>query len=250
MLPIEKLLEPISLQMYKQHSFEMGEIPSYDGFTRFAREKNDEGITTPRNATPFYKFREALLKEQKFVCAYCGQEILCVENDHGKAQMKTEHFSPQDGTTENDLDYENLLACCKGNDDKKGENHCDSMKGEGILAYVQNPATIKVRDDEIIYQVNIRQEEVLLFSSNDMKNQELIGKKSGNLNLNHGSLKEARFLVWKNVLAKNLGDREPEWPIDKVNAIKEEYSNPEIIKNPKFKDFVLWYLENWLNQNA
>jgi len=65
--------------------------------------------------------REALLKEQGFICAYCMQRVKNAGNS-----TKIEHWSPR--TKENEKDYMNLLAVCKGNEGMTGHEHCDTLK--------------------------------------------------------------------------------------------------------------------------
>lgn len=68
------------------------------------------------------QLRESLLKEQGHLCAYCMRRI------HGVNDVKIEHFVPR--TQENELQYHNLLAVCKGGE---GEPYfaqcCDTKKG-------------------------------------------------------------------------------------------------------------------------
>jgi uncharacterized protein (TIGR02646 family) len=97
MLPINKLPEPQSLRNYK---LRRGNSASYSGF----------------KGGKFLELREQLLKEQKYVCAYCGQKLLVVFvelNGKENQKMKTEHFVPQNGNVDNDLNYQNLLGCSR-----------------------------------------------------------------------------------------------------------------------------------------
>ena len=164
--------------------------------------------------------------------------------------MKTEHFSPQDNTPENDLGYQNLLACCLGWDNKKGKGHCDSWKGEYHLEKVANPATIINRDEEIIYSVKTHLEEVLLLCSDEDKQNELTGGGKGTLNLNHDDLRRRRFDVYKNEIQKKLGSNSEEWIYQDVKNIRDNYSSlAEGRRHRAFKDFVLWYLDKWLSEH-
>lgn len=229
MLPISKLPEPPRLRKYKS---DHRAVASYDDFTRFKVE--------------FLELRQQLLKEQKYICAYCGQEILSVENENGVAQIKTEHFNPQDKTAVNDLNYTNLLACCLGNQHAKGENYCDSKKGEDPLNYLKNPSAINVRDRDILYKVNLRQGkegqgEVLVLSRNDSKDREL----NEVLNLNHDYLKSRRFQKWKNEVQNKLGE---DWTVSRVEEVRSAYVQLSNGCHKEFKDFILWYLDNWLQK--
>lgn len=85
-----------------------------------------EKRTTPGSTfddLPKAPLRAALLKEQGFICAYCMQRV---KDDAGST--KIEHWSPRN--KDNEKDYMNLLAVCKGNEGKPpAEQHCDTLKG-------------------------------------------------------------------------------------------------------------------------
>lgn len=69
------------------------------------------------------KIRTSLLEEQGYICAYCMKKL---KDD--SAQVKIEHYIAR--TEENELDYKNLLAVCKGNEGEPFENQtCDTRKG-------------------------------------------------------------------------------------------------------------------------
>lgn len=247
MLPISKQPEPAGLRKYKK---DWSQVASYEDFTRFKAE--------------FLKLRKQLLKEQKHVCAYCGQHLLIVENANGVAQMKTEHFSPQNGTAANDLNYQNLLACCLGNQDRPGDTYCDSKKAKTSLSHLQNPSTLSTRDRKILYKVNPKQEEVIVLSENAGKDFEL---NKDVLNLNHDYLKSRRFQMWKNEVHKKLGE-EKTWTVPRVREVRVAYAQTSVIDcedfaiidgnlvrgpvsktcHKEFKDFILWHLDKWLQK--
>lgn len=69
------------------------------------------------------KIRTSLLEEQGYICAYCMKKL---KDD--SSQVKIEHYVAR--TEENELDYKNLLAVCKGNEGEPFENQtCDTRKG-------------------------------------------------------------------------------------------------------------------------
>ncbi|TAD96752.1 MAG: TIGR02646 family protein, partial [Bacteroidetes bacterium] len=51
------------------------------------------------------ELRDSLLRDQKYICAYCMRRIS--EDD-----MKIEHFRSQSTHPDLDLDYRNMLAVC------------------------------------------------------------------------------------------------------------------------------------------
>ncbi len=68
------------------------------------------------------ELREALLKEQGHLCAYCMCRI------NGAGDVKIEHLAAR--TPKNELDYHNLLAVCRGGEDGAiAARSCDTRKG-------------------------------------------------------------------------------------------------------------------------
>lgn len=105
MIFIKKGSEPVGLKLYRKM-----EMASFDGMD-----------TEVKRA-----LRQSLLKEQGYLCAYCMSRI---KEDR---DVKIEHFSAR--TPENELDYRNLLAVCKGNEGSpRREQTCDTRKGNLVL---------------------------------------------------------------------------------------------------------------------
>lgn len=72
--------------------------------------------------------RESLLNEQNNLCAYCMSAI-------SKEDMKIEHFKSQSLYPQYQLDYSNMLGCCKGNEGKPNKlQTCDTHKGNMELS--------------------------------------------------------------------------------------------------------------------
>ena len=243
MLPISKLPEPLGLRAYKidlrDHATRTAGYDNFKNYTGYS-------IVFERiNRNAFYELRRQLLYEQRFVCAYCGQIIAQIINENGVAQMKTEHFNPQDETVANDLNYQNLLACCLGGQGNKGEGHCDSTKGEKVLHFIINPSILTQRDRTIMYKLNKVKEEVLILSSDNEKQEELNHKDI--LNLNHQRLRSRRFHTWKNQVLRQLGE-ERNWTVARVVEVRNSYNQITDGKHKEFKDFILWYLDDWLRK--
>ncbi|MCP4115780.1 MAG: TIGR02646 family protein [Desulfobacteraceae bacterium] len=73
--------------------------------------------------------KEQLLKEQGYLCAYCMKRI-------DVSNMKIEHWQSQSNYSDAQLDYNNMLACCLGNEGKPPkEQTCDTRKGNMNLTY-------------------------------------------------------------------------------------------------------------------
>lgn len=123
--------EPSCLTTYKR------ETTNHD-YTRFTNEARD----------CFDDLRLQLAQETGFLCCYCMQRIGFFEDTLSLPKIQVEHFKPKsvhNGNEEKEdlrLEYNNLLACCLGNNDlKKGdEKHCGALKGNVELS-LPNPAT-------------------------------------------------------------------------------------------------------------
>lgn len=74
---------------------------------------------------------QSLLREQGFVCCYCGNKI-DLDTSH------IEHFRPQNSFGHLDLEYTNLHASCQGETEEPKPAHCGHSKGNRFseAAYV------------------------------------------------------------------------------------------------------------------
>ncbi len=89
---------------------------------------------------PIEKLREALLKEQGYICAYCMREIPVNKKDPGLNQTsKIEHLKCRHKYPNSQLDYNNMVICCPGFID--GTEHCDKSKGKQDITFnIFNPS--------------------------------------------------------------------------------------------------------------
>ncbi len=103
--------------------------------------KSDEWKNSDENDTKLQRtffdsldkqvIREALVREQHGLCAYCMKRIEV--ND----KMNIEHFLPVKGHKDRVLDYGNMLGCCKGGSDTQDANKilcCDAAKKESEIS--------------------------------------------------------------------------------------------------------------------
>ena len=91
------------------------------------------------------KLRSALVKEQRRLCCYC----MCrIHEDNG--DVKIEHWKSQSRYPEDQLDYNNLLAACKGGKGKRyKDQHCDTRKDQDDLKW--NPAKLNHHIETHLY---------------------------------------------------------------------------------------------------
>ncbi len=76
--------------------------------------------------------RDALLRDQGYLCAYCQRRIPAKDG-----RMKVEHWHPQ-STGKDDRRWSNLLGVCLGDEaaesgSTRGERHCDTARGNAAL---------------------------------------------------------------------------------------------------------------------
>lgn len=70
---------------------------------------------------------EALLNEQKYVCAYCETRI-------SLEKSRIEHIKARSIHPNLQLDYTNMVICCEGGT-KNGGIHCDNAKGNKEVSF-------------------------------------------------------------------------------------------------------------------
>ncbi|MEO0042330.1 MAG: hypothetical protein RL329_1778 [Bacteroidota bacterium] len=173
----------------------------------------------------FDELRNTLITEQGNICCYCQQKIAFKTANTGKPLMKTEHFVPKKGKDKDEskqLDYNNLLAACLGNQDSGNENHCDSSKSDARLQVLPNPAEIRQSnfDGFLIYKVREREGCVDVIAA-DLANLELKKDIEERLHLNEQNLRQKRFAVWNAIWRKvNKGYK---IDIQQVKDIIEKY---------------------------
>lgn len=91
----------------------------------YKRSINASFDNLPKNVKD--DLRTSLLKEQGYLCAYCMKKL-----SDNSSEVKIEHYIARN--EENELDYNNLLAVCKGNEGEPFEKQtCDTRKGNSLL---------------------------------------------------------------------------------------------------------------------
>lgn len=146
MIYIQKKQEPKKLLEYRKHP-----DASFDAMDADVKEQ----------------LRESLLSEQGHLCAYC----MCRLSEKG--DVKIEHWEPRNSS--NELDYNNLLAVCRGNEGHPvREQTCDTKKGNAVISvsplkrsqmeciYYTSDGKIhsrdQVADNDIQYVLNLNKE--------------------------------------------------------------------------------------------
>jgi len=211
MLYINKSQEPNSLTEYRKTN-----DASYKGLPSNTKDE----------------LRESLLKDQGYICAYCMKPI------HNVSDTKVEHYIPQ--KDDNELDYHNLLAVCKGNEGQPWVRQtCDTRKGQTALHI--NPL---IRNDigTISYQTN-----GIIKSQNSNYNTDL--NKTLNLNDMSGYMINNRYkalLAFKRKFKKAVNPGQSAAPF--LQKAKTKFENQK--KHTAYVGIILHYIDKKLKQKG
>lgn len=147
---------------------------------------------TKRRLTPnvtygaISELREALLKEQGYICAYCMRRIP-VKDNKSDSTSKIEHILSRTKHSDLQMQYSNMVICCPGCID--GENlHCDASKGEKDIKC----SPLKI---DVIHTIRYMVSSAEIKSTNEEYNIEL----NNILCLNNSLLKQNRKEAWDSV---------------------------------------------------
>lgn len=178
--------------------------------------------------------RLALLDEQGYLCAYCMQRI-------STDTMKIEHWHSQSKYPDEQLDYKNMLACCKGGEGNISEHqYCDTAKGNKSLKY--NPSNPQ---HHVLLKIKYKLKDGEICSENDDFNEQL----NDVLNLNLAMLKNNRKTVIDEIikqLDKQKGTVSPNF----IQMLLSKYTQKSADgKLPLYCGIVRYYLEKKLSKN-
>lgn len=212
MIYIQKGREPDSLTQYKKQKFAY-----FDGCN-----KND--------------IREALLKEQGYLCAYCMRRI-------SRDTMKIEHWYPEEllETDLERLDYANMLGCCEGHMEggKFKDDICDTHKKSTTI-------TLNPMDERTIEKISYKRATGEIYSTDQEIQKDL--DETLNLNCNAFYLKENRKAMLSAV-TDELGKFQTQgmWSRKLLQKILRHYKEAD--SNGRKKEYAgvaIWYIEKKL----
>ncbi|MDM8559374.1 retron system putative HNH endonuclease [Candidatus Parabeggiatoa sp. HSG14] len=215
MKQIKKADEPASLLTHRKKSH-----ANYDNYP----EKDD--------------LRDSLVKEQGYICCYCMQRIV-----PDAEKMKIEHRQPQTKYPELQLDYQNLLASCKGNDGgpKHLPRHCDTNKGDQEIT-IDPVDKLKNCERVIKYRRNGR-----IYSDDPVINHEL----NDILNLNTQTLVNCREAIRVQIIKEltNIRGKKSAWTSSDIKAKIQQYENKINGKYRPFCQVVIYFLKKRIGEN-
>jgi uncharacterized protein (TIGR02646 family) len=185
------------------------------------------------------KVRDAVLRDQGHLCAYCQRRIPTRDE-----RMKIEHWLAQSGGKDK-LRWINLLGVCLGDEraetgSPKGEQHCDTARGDVSLflhpVEGQGPSAV----DRLAYtpEGEVR--------PRDTPQKHKVQGDIGALNMNAARLRRARTVVYDEI-KKRLDARG--WT---RKALLDEYRaaciEPGVRALPQC-EVVRYYLRRWARQH-
>ena len=173
--------------------------------------------------------RAALVAEQRGLCCYCMCRIVSEAN-----AMKIEHWRSRNAHSGEELDYQNLLAACRGSEGQPlSLQHCDTRKGDGGLRW--NPADRRRRiEDRISYA-----SDGTIQSDDPVFDEEL----NDVLNLNLPRIRNHRRAILDAVLLWWQRQRRPV-PRQRVEREVERRSTPQLLD--PYVQVGIWWLERKL----
>jgi uncharacterized protein (TIGR02646 family) len=175
------------------------------------RCKPDAVYDGPQFTSVKQVIREQLLQEQGHLCAYCMARIDATE-------MKVEHWHCQDNYPDEQLNYQNMLGVCKGNEGQPPENQtCDTRKGNKDIKY--HPANSSHRIESYIRFLGNGK----IQADND---GDFDGHLNDVLNLNELRLARNRQAVWDavhNTLSRESGSRTP----TEIQKLLDRWNTPD-----------------------
>lgn len=194
-------------------------IPS--SLVEYKRTINASFDNLPREVKD--RLRTSLLKEQGYICAYCMKKL---EDDSSK--VKIEHYVARN--EENELEYKNLLAVCKGNEGESFEKQtCDTRKGNKEIKI--NP---QVNSDILTIRYTSNGE----IKSNNSDYQRDFDE-TLNLNDIFGLVESRKETL--NSLKRKLSKSKTHLTEDTIRRIYLRYSEAEI--KEAYVGILLWYLQ-------
>ena len=176
---------------------------------------------------PIRELKEALLREQGYLCAYCMRRIPA-KDGRESADSKVEHLKSQYDRGDLQMEYTNLAICCPGY--LRSEAHCDKSKGPRSISFdLHSPELSKA----VLYNAR----DGSIYSKDEVLNSEM----NELLNLNHYLLKYNRLEKLEALREEmnRLG-----WKKGTIRRKLEKYSskNQEGKLEP-FCGIMIWYLQ-------
>ncbi|MCO6476191.1 MAG: hypothetical protein J5I94_06180 [Phaeodactylibacter sp.] len=184
--------------------------------------------------------REALRKEQGYLCAYCMRRISEATDEKGLPLMQIEHFEARAINEELRLNYLNMLGVCDGN---KGNPlkmlHCDQSRGK-------KPLRVDPRNFEIVNRVTFSSSGEIRSDDNAIQND-----LDNILNLNIKRLRDWRREAIDTARARLKRKYKHKGSTYSKRDLNQELRAWESLENGKYRPFcqaAIYYLQNKLSR--
>jgi len=172
------------------------------------------------------ELRDALLMEQRYICAYCMRRIPVKDNNSNETS-RIDHIKCREHYPELELDYNNMVICCPGSID--GDFHCDKKKGNSDISFTPF-------DIHFINTISYETKSGKIKSSNSVWNNEI----NTMLNLNNTLLQLNRKQVIEGIRTI-LGNKQ--WTNAQLNIqLSKWQSFDNKHKQKEYCGVVIWYL--------
>lgn len=172
--------------------------------------------------------RASLLNEQGHICCYCMKRI---PETSKNISSKIEHFKCQDRFPDEELNYNNMLLSCSGNQGlPELLQTCDTFKGNKDLSF--NPANRDRNIEQLIkYKANGE-----IYSSDNTLNDEL----EEVLNLNVKTLKDNRRILYEEVQNRiRLEGKKQDGKALKKRFLEKEKEKLLTLKSGKYREYCM-----------
>lgn len=188
--------------------------------------------------------REAMLKEQHYLCAYCMRSL------PNKESVRIEHWYPLSKARDTAIDYQNLLAVCEGvySDQQQRQPCCDNSKsGKEIQLDPRNQAMM----DHIQYESNgtLYFDAPTWMGQDDKKTIDSDIKDTLRLNGMDSELTIGRRIVWNR--SRDLLDslrKKGKCTASNVELLIQKIEEQE--KYPQYAGVMLFYYKRWLRNHS
>ena len=183
--------------------------------------------------------RQALVRDQGALCAYCERRITGEDDERGRPRMKVEHWRAQSSSAEG-LRWRNLLGVCLGGTNvPRGELHCDSSRGNAPLFL--HPVEGEGPDpiDHLSYTAG---GEVRARTGHPDVDRDLRA-----LNLNAAVLRRGRQAVYDELRARLERDGFTVAALRRAAQASRAGSGPP---RPEFAEFVSYHVQRWLRKRG
>lgn len=205
MIPIRKKTPPNSLSQYRNTT-----NASFDNLPSASKEE----------------LRQSLRIEQKGICCYCMSRIV-------SERSRVEHWHSQKEFPEEQLDYDNMMLACHGNEGQSPkEQHCDVKKKDLRLKF--NPS-----NPDHAGQLKIHYSKDGTMRSEDTEFNDQL---KNVLNLNISVLKRNRAAVHDS-LVKVLDKKG--WTLGSIEKLTQKYRPGYRQEAEPFCGCVLYHLEKY-----